>query len=293
MQVAANPAPRWHFAGWTGEESGSEPRQAVVMDAAKSLAAVFARSEPLRPGATKDVTPRTSSRFQLYGGRDGYDVLVPPDATELTVRFRSSSAAEADLYVRRGSEVPSEPGDAGETPCIHADFESTSRGAYETIAIKRKSTPRMASDVYCIGLAVPRRQRRIRGTLWVEIRRSGIVKARPAALTCVSPAGSDPGPQTLRLTHQATGAVRYRIVSNATWLPGQPAGMGSCGSRHARGFHHGRQCGHGGRHSRGRADGPASRRRGSSRQLDSDGCRDSSGLCGRSRQRQQRRKPKA
>ena len=148
MQVTANPAPGSHFAGWTGEVSGSEPRQAVVMDAAKSLAAVFARSEPLRPGATKDVTPRTSRRFQLYGGRDGYDVLVPPDATELTVRFRSSSAAEADLYVRRGSEVRSEPGDAGETPCIHADFESTSRGASETIAIKRKSTPRMASDVY-------------------------------------------------------------------------------------------------------------------------------------------------
>ena len=107
MQVAANPAPRWHFAGWTGEVSGSEPRQAVVMDAAKSLAAVFARSEPLRPGATKDVTLRTSGRFQLHGGRDGYDVLVPPDATELTVRFRSSSAAESDLYVRRGSEVRS------------------------------------------------------------------------------------------------------------------------------------------------------------------------------------------
>ena len=53
VQVAANPAPRWHFAGWTGEVSGSEPRQAVVMDAAKSLAALFARSEPLRPGAKR------------------------------------------------------------------------------------------------------------------------------------------------------------------------------------------------------------------------------------------------
>ena len=122
VQVTANPAPGWHFAGWTGEVSGSEPRQAVVMDAAKSLAAVFARSEPLRPGATKDVTLRTSGRFQLHGGRDGWNVLVPPDAAELTLRFRSSSAAEVDLDVRRGSEVRSEPVEAGETPCIHADF---------------------------------------------------------------------------------------------------------------------------------------------------------------------------
>ena len=58
--------------------------------------------------------------------------------------------------------------------------------------------------------------------LSVEIRRSGIVKARPGALTCVSPAGSDPGRQTLRLTHQTSGAARYRIVSNATWLRANP-----------------------------------------------------------------------
>ena len=96
------------------------------------------------------------------------------------------------------------------------------RGASETIAIKREPTPRLASDVYRIGLAVRCRQRRIRGTLSVEIRRSGIVKARPGALTFVSPAGSDPGPQTLRLTHQTSGAARYRIVSNATWLRANP-----------------------------------------------------------------------
>ena len=222
VQVAANPAPRWHFPGWTGEVPGSEPRQAVVMDAAKSLAAVFARSEPLRPGATKDVTLRTSGRFQLHGGRDGWNVLVPPDAAELTLRFRSSSAAEAHLYVRRGSEVRSEPGDAGETPRIHAAFESTSRGASEKIATKRKSTPRMASDVYRIGLAVPRRQRRIRGTLSVDFRHDGSVKARPGALAFASPAGSDPGPQTIRLNHEATAAARYRIVSNATWLRASP-----------------------------------------------------------------------
>ena len=54
------------------------------------------------------------------------------------------------------------------------------------------------------------------------MRRSGIVKAWPRALTFVSPAGSDPGPQTVRLTHQTTGTVRYRIVSNARWLTANP-----------------------------------------------------------------------
>ena len=149
-------------------------------------------------------------------------MLVPPDAAELTVRFQSSSAEEVDLYVQRGREVWSQPGDAGEKPHIHADFESISGGANETIAITRESTPPLANGVYHIGLAVPRRQRRIRGTLSVEIRRSGLVRARPRALTFVSPAGSDPGPQEVRLTHETTGAVRYRIASNASWLRANP-----------------------------------------------------------------------
>ena len=222
VQVTPVPAPGWHFAGWTGEVSGSEPQQAIVMDAAKSLEAVFTESMPLQPGESTDVTLPTSTQFRLYAGADGLNVLVPPDAAELTVRFRSSSAEEVDLYVQRGSEVWSEPGDAGETPRIHADFESTSRGANETIAIKRESTPPLAHDVYHIGLAVPRRQQRILGTLSVEIRRSGIVRARPRALTFVTPAGSAPGPQTVRLAHETTGAVRYRIVSNASWLSANP-----------------------------------------------------------------------
>ena len=50
VHVTAVPATGWHFAGWTGEVSGSEPQQAIVMDAAKSLEAVFTESMPLEPG---------------------------------------------------------------------------------------------------------------------------------------------------------------------------------------------------------------------------------------------------
>ena len=68
VQVTAAPAPGWHFAGWTGEVSGSELQQAIVMDAAKSLEAVFTESMPLQPGEPTDLTLRTSSRFRLYAG---------------------------------------------------------------------------------------------------------------------------------------------------------------------------------------------------------------------------------
>ena len=218
VQVAAMPGSGWHFAGWIGEFSNSGPVQTIVMDAAKTLEAVFAESEPIRPGETKNVTLRASEQFHLYSGSEGYNLLVPPDAAEVTVRFQSSSAAEVDLYVHQGGSVRWEPGDSGETPLIHADFESTSPGATETISIHRESVPRLSNNVYFIGLAVPPTPAQIEGTLSVEVRRGGIVKAWPPALTFVSAAD----PQTLRLTHETTGSVRYKIVSNADWLTANP-----------------------------------------------------------------------
>ena len=218
VQVAAMPGSGWHFAGWIGEVSDSEPVQTIVMDAAKTLEAVFAESEPIRSGETKNVTLPASERFHLYSGSEGYNLLVPHDAAEVTVRFQSSSAAEVDLYVQQGGSVRWEPGDSGEGPLIHADFESTSPGANETISINRESVPRLSNGVYFIGLAVPPTLAQIEGTLSVDVRRSGIVKAWPPALTFVSAAD----PQTVRLTHQITDTARYRIVSNASWLTTNP-----------------------------------------------------------------------
>ena len=238
VQVAANPAPRWHFPGWTGEVSGSEPRQAVVMDAAKSLAAVFARSEPLRPGAMKDVTLRTSGRFQLHGGRDGYDVLVPPDAAELTLRFRSSSAAEADLYVRRGSEVRSEPGDAGETPRIHADFESPPPPGRQRedrdqagidpahgerrLAHRPRRPAETAADS---GNAV--------GGFPAQRERQGLARRSHVRVPCRVRPGTADDPTQPRGNRR--GPLQDRFERNLA--PGQPAGMGPRGNRRARGSH--------------------------------------------------------
>ena len=192
------------------------------MDGAKWLEAVFTESEPVRPGESKRVTLRASEGFQLYSGSEGYNVLVPPDAAELTVRFQSSSAEEVDLRVHRGGSVRLEPGDSNETPRADADSGSTSPGATETVTITRASVPPLANGIYFIDLAVPQAGAQIEGTLSAEVRRSGIVAARPPALTFVSPAGSDPGPQTVRLAQETTGTARYRVVSNASWLTANP-----------------------------------------------------------------------
>ena len=164
------------FRGMGWRSLGLRARPSVRDGRAKWLEAVFTRSEPVRAGETKGVTLQPSDRFVLHSA---YHVLVPPDATALTVRFQSSSTEEVDLYVRRGVSVRSEQGDAGGTPRIHADFESTSPGANETITINRESVPRLANAVYFIGFAVPPAQRQIEGTLSVEMRRSGLSRRGP------------------------------------------------------------------------------------------------------------------
>ena len=231
VQVRANPSSSWRFAGWIGEISGSEPSQTVAMDSAKWLKAIFTRSEPLQPGESKSVTLRSSSQFQLYADSRGHSILVPRDASKIIVRFQSASSSEVDLYVRRG-ESPRWEGanESAATRRIRAEFKSASPGPMETITIKRESGLRLANDVYFVALAVPPGQGRIEGTLSVEVRRSGIVKSRPQALTFVSPLGLDAGPQTVRLTHDATGTARYKIESSTSWLMSSPQEWVSTGS---------------------------------------------------------------
>ena len=207
------------------------------MDAAKSLAAVFARSEPLRPGATKDVTLRTSGRFQLHGGRDGYDVLVPPDATELTVRFRSSSAAESRLARppgQRGSVGAGRRWRDASHPCrLRVDLPGRQREDRDQAGIDsahgerrlphrpRRPAETAADSGNAVGGFPAQRERQ------GAARRSRIrVPCRVRPGTADSPA--DP-------PDKRCGPLQDRFQRNLA--PGQPAGMGPCGNRRARGSH--------------------------------------------------------
>ena len=230
VQVTATPSQGRSFVGWIGEVSGSESSQTVVMDSAKWMEAVFTRGRPLQTGETKSVTLRPSSQFQFYSGSRGYSVQVPRDASEMTVTFQSAASGEVDLYIHQRREPRWEAGEADETSRIRADFASATPGPTERITINRASIPRLANDVYFIALAVPPGQGRIQGALSVEVRRSGIIKSRPRALTFVSPSGFDAGPQTIRVTHQTTSSARYKIKSSATWLTASPQEWVSSGS---------------------------------------------------------------
>ena len=223
VQLTAVPAPGEHFAGWVGDASGLAPEASVVLDSHKYVEAVFTDSQPLQSGASEDVALESGTSFRLYAGSSGYNTLAPPDAVELDVHFQASTAgADVHLYVSRGRD-PRVAGTTGEdAPQVRADFASVSAGPGQRIVIDRRSTPPLANDVYHIGLAVPPGQGSVRGTLRVEVRRSGLSQAIPNAFTFVSTDGIDPRPQTLRLEHLATEEGRYRIIPDQDWLRADP-----------------------------------------------------------------------
>jgi hypothetical protein len=223
VTMTAVPTADRHFAGWVGAVSGSELVQTVEADAPKGLWPVFTESQPVVPGTSIDITLPATDQLELHNRSDGYNVLVPSDASELTVTFRSNTpGAEVDLYMSLAREVADRQGEDGEIATILADFESKTAGSGESITVKRSSVPPLMNEIYFISLAVHPTQSRIQGTLSVEIQRSGVTGASPTALTFISTNTSDPSPQTIRLSHAVTGSVRYRIDSSLASVTASP-----------------------------------------------------------------------
>ena len=223
VTMTAVPTADRHFAGWVGAVSGSELVQTVEADAPKGLWPVFTESKPVPPGESIEVTLAATDQLELHNRSDGYNVLVPSDANALTVTFQSTTpGAEVDLYMSLGREVAERQGGNGETATILADFESKTAGSSESITIERSSVPPLMNEIYSIGLAVHPTQTQIHGTLSVEVERSGITGASPAALTFISTNTIDPAPQTIRVSHAVIGSVRYRIDASLESVTASP-----------------------------------------------------------------------
>ena len=223
VTVSATPRQQEHFAGWTGEVSGPETDSTFAMDAAKTVEAKFTRSQPIRPAEEVDVLLEPTNRNELYTREKGWHVLVPRDASKLTVRFETATAADIDVYVQAGRDVRSEQVADREARFTHTIFKSTGQGTNEEVVIDQESTPRLANDVYYIALGVERSSRRIRGKLSVEIERSGIVRAWPEAFTFATSNTADPDSQSTFLRHETTATVRYMAESNRSWLRSSPS----------------------------------------------------------------------
>ena len=226
VQITAVPAPGGHFAGWGGDASGTETVQSVVMDQDRFLEAVFTASEPLRLGEPKEILLATSDDSDArFFGATGYNVGVPPDATEVTIRFESSTTANVDLFAKHRWEIERSDANNDEESEFDADFSATGPAASETLVITREPNRLPIKDLddrYYIALSVGTTDGEIRGMLSVSIKRHGIAWVSPRAFTYVSPFGSSPRAQSMRIAHSGTDPFRYRIVSDQQWLTASP-----------------------------------------------------------------------
>ena len=221
--LTAIPQEGVHFAGWVGNVSGTELVKTVEMDSVKNVWAVFTPNEPLRSDESVEIVLPASDEFDLRSSTDGYHLLLPPDAVELTVSFESATpGAEVDLFMASGREVLEERGLDGSMQSIRAEHRAASPGASERITIDRNSTPPLRESLYSIALGVQPSQTEIRGTLTATMRRSGITQVIPRALALISTWDRDPARQTIQLTHNTTSSTRYRIESSLPWISASP-----------------------------------------------------------------------
>ena len=222
VSVTAVPAPGRHFGGWLGDVSSEDLSVSVVMDGPKFLEATFTLGEPLESGVAQGVALPAAEWPEVHSGEAGFNILVPPDATELSVEFRSSSSAQVDLYASLGYEPTWFATAEGRVPTIQADFESKSPGANETIVIDRQSTPPLTPGIYFIGFGTQPSRQDVRGTLSASIKRVGVSEVTPRAFTFVSATGFDPPPQSVQVVQASSGSSRYRVESDQAWLMATP-----------------------------------------------------------------------
>jgi hypothetical protein len=89
------------------------------------------------------------SESTLFAGDYGFQVVVPPGASQLTVQIATETPnAEVQLYLRFGQDIALNSGH------VVADFYSNSSGGNHTITVAPSSSPKLRAGTYYIGFGV-------------------------------------------------------------------------------------------------------------------------------------------
>ncbi|MBL8176072.1 MAG: PPC domain-containing protein [Bryobacterales bacterium] len=115
---------------------------------------------PLTSGQARAVRLGPVAEPTLFNGQNSFTITVPEGATRLTVALRSSSAADVDLYVRRGQDVGLENGR------VAADFRSENNDSNELINI---TGAQLQAGTYFIAMAAFTRDVAIDATLTATV----------------------------------------------------------------------------------------------------------------------------
>lgn len=233
VRATAQPDEGWEFVAWTGDVDLPDMRAVtaeITMEGPHRVGAVFSRTPRL-------IADREGTTVVLPGpaGALGYRVDPVPATTALTISLNATSTTNVDLYVK--SVRPGEQqGSWGQLfvnrsmsqwdPAADADFSSEAPGSSEQIEITATSVPPLdPSASYFVTLATTAQpQQPIEGLLRLTAQGEGgsvppAGRAIPRALTFVSPLGSSPTAQTVRVTNEGGSDMTFRANSTASpWL---------------------------------------------------------------------------
>ena len=230
LRLSAAPSPGWEFVEWRGDVRGREAAMTLEIRQPTGVEAVFSQTTEVPVGNPVQVSfPDTNYSFKVYDSEDGFRVEPPNDAREIRVAYEASTpGVNVDLFVLAGGErLYWRFGEDGRTPVFDADFRSRGLGGREVIAINEHSDPPLDPfETYYVALVVFSPWTRIQGTLRAEVERRTTPRpsasTRPRALTFVSPSGSAPAVQVMRLANEGAEPFRYSLAVDEAWLSATP-----------------------------------------------------------------------
>ena len=213
VQLTAVPAAGYHFLGWEHDVAGPGTTQFAIMDRDRRASAKFVRAEP--------ILVQSGEPLQVDALRGDHYVRVPDGTSQVAVRFESSAPPRnAEFYVTSATDNRVE---LGSTRLGESDTITLTREALSRMRDSARSAPFWASH----HLRIRQRGPDVgSGQLHVSIQRDWIAHIWPRAFTMVASAGwSRPVRQTMRIApvEGELPPVRYRIVSDQSWLEAVPA----------------------------------------------------------------------
>jgi len=146
---------------------------------------------------------------QLFNGKFGYAVIVPPGTASVKVQVSiSTPGAQVDIYARNGADMAT---------ISQADFSDTTPGQSKTLNIT--GVPAQGATYY-IDLRLPSNGGLLTGTIAASLLSANpaMIGTSAAALNFTSQAGSNPGPQSFTIQNTGGGTLKFVINKSQSWL---------------------------------------------------------------------------
>ena len=197
VEVFAQAANGWAFAGWLGAITSLDPAAQLEMVRPMHLKASFSKGGESQTGEEESLGEPYLGQDSLGGSRDSGDDWLPLESTENRLAIEAASqTAEIVRFASPGQQAMLGDSAADRLTPI-SDVESLARTPTQSENFDSPEASRSTGTILAT---------------WVS----------PRAQTFVSPPGHDPVPQVVGLVNDGTRPMRFVVESDRPWLSVYP-----------------------------------------------------------------------